>query len=314
MVSPPEKRPQEVSVVTPDRSRITLRRHHCGKPPWTPPSSVKKNCYTDVLRVEPTQGKERDGFKQTEISFNGGQTNHRQRRRRESVSEAKNRPERPPNRTIEENDQQHMDDMFSTAKKVLHYQLSHMKEDQSTNSGITRPQGHNQQPARQRQPFSVLQTNSFRNDETKGDREPIATTLPTGDPRAYLLRRQKSMAAEDTAGKLKKLRRLKSFLMPLENTPPEHHTHNLSWAENITSSGLGQVVQQIKEYDEYVIYGVLVDGLDMGLADGQIIETRLQKLLAEQKENIDGGRTEDIRAISLQTALKGKNVIAISTK
>ncbi|KAI0869383.1 histidine kinase-like ATPase [Hypoxylon argillaceum] len=97
-----------------------------------------------------------------------------------------------------------------------------------------------------------------------------------------------------------------SSLMPLENTPPEYSTHGFSLTASISSSVIDELVQLFRKYDDYAIYGTLVDGLDMSLADGRAVESQLQRLLTEHKENIGNGDGQIITG--LQAALKGKGV------
>ncbi|KAF2968991.1 hypothetical protein GQX73_g4607 [Xylaria multiplex] len=279
--------------------------------PWTPPSSLEKNRYTDVSQVESARSPPADGFKQTQISFGGPRSSRRRGGAQGDASQAQVHSRRLLSE-LEINSNLNMQDIFSAAKKNLHYQISQMgddKEIEMAKNGDS--QQHRRELSRQRQPFGVLQTNTFNNSKTPGDdREPIATTLPTGDPRAYLLRRQKSMAAEESGTKPKKLRRLKSSLLPLENTSPEFRIHMLSSTVSISGLALKRLVRRITKYDEYVMYGTLIDGLEMSLSEGRVVESRLQKLLAEQKENIGHEDTEsETIIVDLQAKLKGKGAL-----
>ncbi|KAI0417930.1 hypothetical protein F5X98DRAFT_386781 [Xylaria grammica] len=301
MASPSNVKPISSGVPF-DRSQTTRRRRGENLP-WTPPSPLEKTRRIDMSQIEPTHLACADGFKQTQISFSGSRPSRRRGEPRGKNAQAQvGEPETNSNLNTQ--------DMFWKAAKNLHYQISQTEDQQGIevvqDAG---PQRH-QESSRQRQPFSLLQTNTFRNSEApQEDQELIATTLPTGDPRAYLLRRQKSMAAKEGSSKPQKLRRQKSSLMPLENIPPECHTHVLSLAISIGSSALNELVRWVRKYDEYVIYGTLVDGLEMGLSDGGAVESRLNKLLAKQKENIGNEDTgNNPITIDLQAKLKGKNV------
>ncbi|KAI0538225.1 hypothetical protein GGR58DRAFT_311085 [Xylaria digitata] len=308
--SPLNSKLLEDSIASLDRSHITRRRRGENLP-WTPPSSLEKKRYIDISQADSTHLPSADGLKQTQISFGGPRSSRRRGGAQGDVSQAQVQSTRLP-RELEIDSNLNMQDMFSAAKKNLHYQISQIGDDKVTeipqNGGS---QQHLRELSRQRQPFGVLQTNAFNNSKAPEDnREPIATTLPTGDPRAYLLRRQKSMAAEESGAKLKKLRRLKSSLLPLENTSPEYQTHTLSSTIGISSSALKKLVRRVTKYDEYVMYGALVDGLEMSLSEGRVVEYRLQKLLAEQKENIGHEDAEnDTVIIDLQAKLKGKSVL-----
>ncbi len=313
MASPSGSKPLGVPVVPLNHSHITRHRRRREQIPWTPPSSAEKHRYIDVSQIDSTHSPRVDGFRQTRLSFDDTQSSRCRGGTLGGVSQAEARSEELPSE-LEGNRNLNMQDIFSTAKKNLQYQLSQMEGDQVTevvHSGES--QRHRQRPSRQRQPFSVPKTNTSGNSDAPSEvRQPIATTLPIGDPRAYLLRRQKSMAAEGSDAKLKKLSRLKSSLMPLENTPPEYQTRIVSWTVSVDSSALNELVGWMRKYDEYVIYGALVDGLDMSLSDGRAVESQLQKLLTEQKENIaNGGTINDTVIIDLQATLKGKSVLDV---
>ncbi|KAI1161407.1 hypothetical protein F5B18DRAFT_674657 [Nemania serpens] len=312
VASPSDGRHKGVLVAPPNQLHTTVRRHLHKQPPWTPPSSHKKGRHVDASQINLAPSQDADGLRQTQISFNGAQARYRRGRAQGEVLQTQVRSEQPLNR--EEPDAHlNMCDMFSTARDNLHYQLSQTEDGQLAKVERSRGSQRQRQP-RQRQPFSILQTNTFRNSEApQDDREPIATTLPTGDPRAYLLRRQKSMAVGESGPNPRKLRRLKSSLLPLENTPPEYHLHDLSWTSRISSSILDELVQWTRKYDDYVIHGTFFDGLDLSLADGRAVEVQLQKVLTEQKENIGNGDADNDQVIiDLQAIIKGKGVAGAS--
>ncbi|KAI1310413.1 hypothetical protein F5Y03DRAFT_403406 [Xylaria venustula] len=309
-VASPSSKQNEGAFIAPFNSSRTIRRRRKDQIPWTPPSSIEKNRYIDVSHVDPSGPPRAEGLKQTQISFGGTRSSHRQGGMQSGDLRVELQRQRSSDE-LEANRNVNMQDIFSTAKKNLHDQLTQTEGDKPTK--VTHNdvfQRHHQQSARLRKPFNVLQTNTFGNGVApRGDRQPIATSLPIGDPRAYLLRRQKSIAAGDNEAKLKKTSRLKSSLMPLESTPPEYETHIFSSTVIIHSSSLEKSVREARDYDKYVIYGALVDGLDMSLSDGRIVESQLQKLLAEQKENIGDRDTNiDSAIVDLHTTLKRKKV------
>ncbi|KAI1436691.1 hypothetical protein GGR50DRAFT_184494 [Xylaria sp. CBS 124048] len=289
------------------RSHMAPRRQQRREqPPWTPPSSLERNQNRDACQPIPDHPQGANAFKQTTISFDGTQAKHRQVESQDDNAHTNVRSGRSLNVLAAES-HSNVQSMFSTARQNLQYQLSQTNGNQSQK---TNQDGECQppykQPARQRQAFGTLRTNSIKNSETPKDlQEPLATSLPSGDPRAYLLRRQKSMAAEETGARPRKLRRLKSCLMPLENIPPEYQTHNLSCPVSLDGRVLDELVQEIRKYDEYVIYGALIDGIDMNLADGREIEGRLQKLLINLKGNVGGDENSETM-VDLQGTLKGK--------
>ncbi|KAI0107587.1 hypothetical protein GGR51DRAFT_516133 [Nemania sp. FL0031] len=315
MATPPSSSPQKGPVAPVGHSRTTIRRHRRNQLPWTPPSSIKRNSYTDASQPDSAPCQDADGFRQTQISFHRPQASRRRARTQGSVPQAQVGSNRSASR-LEADAHSNIQDVVSKAKQNLQYQLSQMEGGDSEENDHQRDyQLYRQQPSRQRQPFTIMQPNTFRNSEARQeDKEPIATTLPTGDPRAYLLRRQKSIAAEESSARPKTIRRVKSSLMPLENILPEYCTLGLSWAIKTSSSSLDELVRLVRKYDEYVIYGTLVDGLDMSLADGRVVELKLQKILTEQKENLDNGiAADDPIIINLQATLKGKCLRVAST-
>jgi DNA mismatch repair protein MutL len=299
MSSPLTSQPRGAPAVPPNQPRMVLHRRR-KQLPWTPPSSVEKNRLINHPLIDSPNLQRADNFKQTRISFGATQPSRCQRGAQSDVSVARGRTQEPPNKL--EIEGVHLQDMFSTAKQNLHYQLSQIENSRLTKAAKNSKHPRQfQQPSSQRPPFSVLQANTVRNTQDVQENErPIPTTLPTGDPRAYLLRRQKSMAAEEESGaKPKKSRRLKSSLMPLENIPSGLQTYSLSLALDVKTRIL-ELVRWSGKYDDYVIYGTLVDGLDMSLSEGHEIESRIQGLLTQQKENIGGvGSSNDKVTINL---------------
>ncbi|KAI1828702.1 hypothetical protein F4861DRAFT_488864 [Xylaria intraflava] len=304
--SPVARNSDNESQVGPDipvsRSYMSLhrRQRRRGQLPWTPPSSLERGQNADTFPIDSNHSRNATGLKQTQISFGGAQANRSQVGLQGDCTQAS------PN-NAGTNSHLNIQSIFSTAKQNLQYQLSQMGDSLLTETAPScKRQRRYQEPTYQRQPFSTLQTNSFKNSEPSKEVQGLVTTcLPTGDPRAYLLRRQKSIAAEESDAKPKRLRRLKSCLMPLENIPLEYQTHSLSRSMSLDSRVLDELVQQCRKYDEYVIYGTFVDGIDMSLSEGREMESRLEKLLADQKENIREGKNSEAM-IDLQTMLKGK--------
>ncbi|KAI1809171.1 hypothetical protein GGS20DRAFT_590937 [Poronia punctata] len=265
-----------------DRSHLTLRPRR-EQLPWTPPSSTEKNRHGSRL-----QGPCITGLSQTQISFGGTRASRPRRGPRDNMGDTQEGSQLLVN-TVEDGGAEGMKAMISTARQHLDYQMSQMEDrhpaDTNRNPTHVRPLAHG------RPPFGVIQPNSFKGKEANKDApEPIATTLPTGDPRAYLLRRQKSAAPEE--GGAKKRKRAKSDLMPLESIPPGYETHALLCTMSLPTSVLDTSVRLLREYDEYVIYGTFVEGLELSLCDGEEVQVLLNNLLSQQKENIGRGANE----------------------
>lgn len=118
--------------------------------------------------------------------------------------------------------------------------------------------------------------------------EPVQTSIPSGDPRAYLLRRQKSVAAEENPGRPRKLRRVKSGLLPMEHIPEHGKTHSLLLMITVIAQDVPKLIEDIERYDSYMTEKDLVEGLDMNGAELQRIETRLDGLLSLWQEELTG--------------------------
>ncbi|KAI0395097.1 hypothetical protein F5Y17DRAFT_425191 [Xylariaceae sp. FL0594] len=296
---------RKVPGTSPTHSQFILR-HQGSKAPWTPPSSAKKSGRSGNTHRPPA-----DAPYQTQISSGRIKTNRQQQGGQgDHVRTYPGFPLPPGGPGADSS--MGLQSMVSTAREHLRYQMSQLENEklaEKTAGQIGRAQPYAQQQSRE--PFGVLETNTCRRGETnQEDRELISTTLPTGDPRAYLLRRQRSLAAHTTGEKRRKPpRRMKSALLPLENVPCGQEVHSLMLPVDLPGSVLESLVGIFREYDGYIIYGILADGLDMGLASGKEVESRLKDLLAQQKENTgDGSKGDDSIVINLQSTLKGKGV------
>ncbi|KAI1768364.1 hypothetical protein GGR53DRAFT_440687 [Hypoxylon sp. FL1150] len=137
-------------------------------------------------------------------------------------------------------------------------------------------------------------------------KEPIQTTLPADDPRTYLLRRQKSMAAEEKGAGPRKNRRLKSSLMPLERIPVGNEVHFLAAVEAMSPEALHNYGKQVAMYDQYIERGSNDNGLEMSLAEGHGIEARLKAMLRTQLVEASGAEAEP--EINICSLLKSKGI------
>ncbi|KAI1326196.1 hypothetical protein F5Y16DRAFT_375552 [Xylariaceae sp. FL0255] len=290
-----------------DRSSYANRRQR-NQLPWTPPSSAERVGYVNRMPTEPSSllSQTSDGMKQSKISFAGHRPSRRIQVDLVDNSDADVHAPREVSRKSSGNEVD-IRQMLPRAQHIFQHQTS--KE----NRGPPMPEIRHQRPhiqARQsmggRQPLSVVENGSKTGNQIdQDDQEPIATTLTSGDPRAYLLRRQKSVTAKQTDPKRGKLRRVKSSLMPLETIPLELQNHHLSFTINMNCQDLDIRVQQLRSYDEYVKVGDLVNGLDINLSEAQGVESRLQELLSSHKENVVEGGGVDV---NLRASLKGKGV------
>ncbi|KAK8088123.1 hypothetical protein PG997_003084 [Apiospora hydei] len=148
-----------------------------------------------------------------------------------------------------------------------------------------------------------------QNQQTAEDHEPIKTSIPPGDPRAYLLRRQKSAAAEaNSKAPRRGLKRAKSCLMPLENIPDDEVTYNLLFQMPLEIQLLHNSTALAACFDGYIDDDDVGSALDMGATEGRRIEERLDHLLSDWNKQVTG-ETTCIES-QLTAVLKGKGIEA----
>ncbi|KAI1414823.1 hypothetical protein F5Y13DRAFT_197352 [Hypoxylon sp. FL1857] len=264
-------------------------RRRRNYPPWSPPSSIEGvepsiNCLAGTER-----GPASDGMKQTTISFG-----NRKRRRLQADDGAVDYQVHQDQDMGGENDVRRM---LAAARQSLSHQLSRQ--------GACQDDIHPE--ATRSQPYTRVQLSQDQVEASYSKiKEPIKTSLPDGDPRAYLLRRQKSVAAEEGGPRPTKLRRMKSSLLPLENVPSYDEVHSLVFVKVLSIEALRTSTNQGAPYDRYVKRGAVVNGLKMSLDDGRAVEGRLKSLLRIQKWSAGGGEVE--LEIGLCSLLKGKGV------
>ncbi|RYP78523.1 hypothetical protein DL771_000476 [Monosporascus sp. 5C6A] len=270
-----------------------IPRQRRPQPPWTPPSSIQRPSNLGAQQYSSEHNEASDGFRQTKITVNKKRGSADNPRPQHQGGIGLGSIRSPTNRGSGPNCE--IRNAFTSARAHLSQQL---------------PQGGispaNNQRNEVRKPFSQLRSTNVQLNAQPStqDKEPIKTTLPSGDPRAYLLRRQKSAAADIASGARPKLRRLKSNLMPLENVPTDHQTHSLVLRSDCNIQQLLSWVKQVQSYDKYMTEGELEAGIDMSLDEGRRIEARLKALLPPQVENdSDEGKVVELNLGSL---LKGK--------
>ncbi|RYO84913.1 hypothetical protein DL764_009256 [Monosporascus ibericus] len=270
-----------------------IPRQRRPQPPWRPPSSIHRPSSLGAQQYSSEHNDASDGFRQTKITVNKkrGIADNSRPRRQYGISLGSNysltNRGSGPSYEIEK--------AFSSARAHLSQQL--------LQGGIS---AVNNQHNELRKPFSQLHSTNVQLNAQPStqDKEPIKTTLPSGDPRAYLLRRQKSAAAEIASSARPKLRRLKSSLMPLVNVPTDYQTHSLVLTSDCNIQQLLSWVKQVQSYDKYMTEGELEAGIDMGLDEGSRVEARLKALLPPQAEN-DSGEGKYVE-LNLGSLLKGK--------
>jgi DNA mismatch repair protein MutL len=118
-------------------------------------------------------------------------------------------------------------------------------------------------------PSSVLDS-SFR-------KEPLQTSLVDGDPRAYLMRRQKSMLAQGVKpGEQLKLTRAKSMRLPLERIPDQEKLHMLMYRATTGTSAVVNIAKDLLKVDLYVSHGKQAAGLSKNSLDITTVTNRIQ--------------------------------------
>jgi DNA mismatch repair protein MutL len=125
------------------------------------------------------------------------------------------------------------------------------------------------------------------------DRRPAATTLTDGDPRAYLMRRKKSMAASEGAGTRLKLKRARTNLLPLELIPESARLHHLVQVVTTKANIVGRTWLKFRGQDEYVASGRQSLGLCIPRSELGKIESAL-KLIVRSYGVIKNGEQCDI--------------------
>ncbi|KAI1470078.1 uncharacterized protein F4812DRAFT_470067 [Daldinia caldariorum] len=279
------------STIKPRRHRNTL--------PWSPPSSIEAPVISKNRLSTTSNEPIADNTKQTTISFPSAGRNRKRQLQDDSI----------PNYQSSQGPEDQREDWFQyipiLAKDNSSYNFSLQKMphvlEQRQRQICVNPKATEDQPR-------VELRNIGLEDGANSSEvvEPIRTTLASDDPRAYLLRRQKSMTIEGTDTKPKKLRRLNSSLLPLENIPLNEQTHFLAVVEVWNTDTLRVYVRKYATYDGYITKGFVKNGIEMSLDEGRNVEKRLKSFFLRQPGVADG--EEVVPEINICSLLKGKGV------
>ena len=126
------------------------------------------------------------------------------------------------------------------------------------------------------------------------EKVPFKTSLPDHDPRAYLMRRQKSISGRaSTPGGPPELMRAKSTRLPLERIPVEETVHNLLLTIPTDLKDLRGDAAVLTKFDMYVFRGTLSPGLVMKAADTPAVARRLQEAVIRWKQT-DAGKIYEV--------------------
>ncbi|KFY84465.1 hypothetical protein V500_09258 [Pseudogymnoascus sp. VKM F-4518 (FW-2643)] len=108
----------------------------------------------------------------------------------------------------------------------------------------------------------------------------VKTALQDGDPRAYLMRRQKSMTAYLNGSHPRPgLKRAKTMMLPLESIPNILGTHNLVLQMSIETTLVSRAMHILSAVDDYTKSGARYEGLGMTDSGAREVEESLNKLM-----------------------------------
>ncbi|KAG4434317.1 hypothetical protein IFR05_010195 [Cadophora sp. M221] len=111
----------------------------------------------------------------------------------------------------------------------------------------------------------------------------LKTSLPDGDPRAYLMRRQKSRQTAVQGGPLKPMR-AKSTRLPLERIPEAQNTHNLMLRYAVDIEAVQDSLHKFASHDMYVNHGSPYKGLPMNASEAESAESKIRAVVEKWKE------------------------------
>jgi DNA mismatch repair protein MutL len=121
-------------------------------------------------------------------------------------------------------------------------------------------------------PSSILDS-SFR-------KEPLQISLVDGDPRAYLMRPQKSMLAQGVKPREQpKLTRAKSMRLPLERIPDQEKLHMLMYRATADTSTIVNIAKDLLKIDLYVSRGKQSAGLSINHSEITAVTNRIHSVV-----------------------------------
>ncbi|CZT01532.1 hypothetical protein WAI453_006976 [Rhynchosporium graminicola] len=128
-----------------------------------------------------------------------------------------------------------------------------------------------------------LETNEAAPGGEDAAKQSFKTSLPDGDPRAYLMRRQKSLLPSVRGGLLKPMR-AKSTRLPLERIPQAQNMHNVLLKCPVDIGTIQDCVGKISTHDQYVRGANQSNGLQMSVSEAEMAEKRVQKVVEKWME------------------------------
>lgn len=106
----------------------------------------------------------------------------------------------------------------------------------------------------------------------------LKTSLPDGDPRAYLMRRQKSMQPSVQGGPLRPMR-AKTTRLPLERIPEAQNMHKSMMRYPVHIDAVRNALQKLASHDKYIAKGSQFKGLQMNVSEVKLAEGRIQAVV-----------------------------------
>jgi DNA mismatch repair protein MutL len=122
---------------------------------------------------------------------------------------------------------------------------------------------------------------------------PLKTSLPDGDPRAYLMKRQKSFATQKKVpGGPPAMIRAKSTRLPLETIPQEQRLYDLIYNVSTDMEKLKRAMEVLVKEDSYVRRGGQIAGLNMKAEERPLLTSKLRDTVNQWIESGEGREYE----------------------
>jgi DNA mismatch repair protein MutL len=155
--------------------------------------------------------------------------------------------------------------------------------------------------------IAALESNPiYSSSERVNDEMPAETCLSDDDPRAYLMRRQRSIAAcSERPSVARKLMRVKTMLLPLETIPNRAELHSLCQIVSTNISHVRKALLTLESHDQYVKSGDQARGLVMSTADVQGVEIQLGTLMKSWVQITTGEKIDIVLDLE---GLQGKSM------
>jgi hypothetical protein len=129
--------------------------------------------------------------------------------------------------------------------------------------------------------LGVTPSDTNNSDTSVQSRVPFKTALPEGDPRGYLMKRQKSFAANKSCPEGQPIiMRTKSNRLPLETIPNNEHLHKLIHSMRTDMEQLQSAMDKLVEDDTYVRCGCQSVGLRITAAETQTLVKKIQSVVS----------------------------------